>query len=83
MLAFLKKTWREIVVTEKEIRGVTPTSFRTVRKGHVRTISERRGGVLVSERTRFGLFLWGGLWIPKTLPEYEHVRALVESWVDS
>jgi hypothetical protein len=72
--------WYEIVVTDREIRGVTPTSLRTVRKGQIRTISERNSGVLVSERARLGLVLGDGLWIPKALPEYEYLRALIEGW---
>jgi hypothetical protein len=71
--------WYEIVVTDKEIRGVSSRSLRIVRKGQIRTISEQEDGVLVSEGTQFSLFL-RGLWIPKALPEYEQIRALVENW---
>lgn len=71
---------REVVVTDKEITSVSSIQSRTVRKGLIRKISQRRNGVLISERSLFGLFMWGGVWIPKTLPEYEQLRALAESW---
>jgi hypothetical protein len=70
----------EIVVTDKKIRGVTPTSLRVIRKGRIRTISERCDGLLVSEHGPIHLFKLGGLWIPKSLREYEHLRTIVESW---
>jgi len=70
----------EIVVSDEEMIGISPKYRRRIRKGHVRTIYERTGGILASERGPVGRFFLGGIWIPKTLPEYEHLRAIVESW---
>jgi len=76
----------QIVVGDQEMWGNTPLSKRTIHRGRVRKIVERRknfwssGGILVSERSRLGLYFWGGLWVPKSLPEFEHLRAIVESW---
>ena len=59
---------------------------RTVSAGKVRTIREIRsrlggpGGLAASERTRLGAWIWGGIYIPNTLPEYQQLKALVESW---
>jgi hypothetical protein len=59
---------------------------RTVSAGKVRTIREIRsrlggpGGLAASERTRLGAWMWGGIYIPNTLPEYQQLKALVESW---
>jgi hypothetical protein len=59
---------------------------RTVRSGRVRSIFEikpiagRPGGIGASERTVAGARMWGFVYLPKTLPEYESLKSLVESW---
>lgn len=59
---------------------------RTVSAGKVRTIRETRsrlgwpGGLVASERSGWGAWMRGGIYIPKTLPEYGRLKALVESW---
>jgi hypothetical protein len=63
-----------------EMHGKGPGGSATVHKGKVRTILERKRGVIVSEhglwRTRWS----GGVWIPKALPEYEHLKSVAETW---
>jgi hypothetical protein len=59
---------------------------RKVHRGEIRTIIERRpnfltdGGLMLSERGRFGMFMWGGVWIPRALPEYEYLKSVAEMW---
>ena len=59
---------------------------KTVTAGKVRTIREIKGklgassGLIASEQTDWKAWMWGGIFIPKTLPEYENLKALVESW---
>lgn len=59
---------------------------KTVSAGNVRFIREINGksrtpkGLLASEQTRLGAWMWGGIYIPATLPEYERLKSLVESW---
>jgi hypothetical protein len=59
---------------------------KTVSAGKVRIIREVKGrlgapgGFAVSERSEWGARMWGRVFIPKTLPEYEELKALVESW---
>ena len=61
-------------------------SQKTVSAGKVRTIRETNGGfgglggLVASERTGFAAWMFGSVFIPKTLPEYERLKALVESW---
>jgi hypothetical protein len=52
-----------------------------VRRGQVRTVIERRGGVILSERGRLATLLFGGVWIPRQLPAYEHLKNLGKSWL--
>jgi hypothetical protein len=58
----------------------------TVRKGRVRTIFEIKatpfypGGLGISERSRFGIRMFGCVFLSKDLPEYEDLRRLVEGW---
>jgi hypothetical protein len=59
---------------------------KTVSAGKVRTIHEIRNklgmpaGLAASERSGLGAWMWGGVYIPYTLPEYAQLKALVESW---
>jgi hypothetical protein len=59
---------------------------RTVSAGKVRTIREIKGrfggpgGLVASERTGWRAWMWGGIFVPRTLPEYEQLKALVEGW---
>jgi hypothetical protein len=85
---------RKLIVEDESITNVVEYTGwmkwykirRTVSAGKVRTIREIKprlgmpGGLAASERTGFGAWMWGGIYIPKTLPEYEQLKALVESW---
>ena len=59
---------------------------KTVSAGKVRTIRETNGrlggpgGLGASEQSGWGAWMRGGIYIPRTLPEYERLKALVESW---
>jgi hypothetical protein len=74
----------EVTVDGDEL-GVLHTNgaVREVCLNKVRTFVEKRenllqdGGMLLSERSRLGTFLWGGVWIPRELPEYEMIKNLV------
>ena len=76
----------DLIVSDESISAVHPWFDRCVRKGEVRTVIEAAGNALtppalrVSKFGRIGTFLWGCVWIPKALPEYETVKALAESW---
>ena len=62
------------------------TFRRVVRRGHVRSIFEIKGpkgvlkGVGISERTKLGARMWGFVFVPASLPEFEDLRQLAESW---
>ncbi len=62
---------------------------RSVRKNEVKTVTECDGNVLLAPSLRiskygwFGTWLWGGIWIPKALPEHTSIRDLALSWIDS
>jgi len=51
-----------------------------VRKGMVRSIFRIPGGIGVSERSQFGARMLGFLVIPNTLPKFDELRSLLESW---
>lgn len=60
--------------------------FRKVHRGRIKTIQEwktnflRDGGLMLSDRGRFWTFLWGGIWIPRALPEYEYLKRVAKMW---
>jgi len=61
-------------------------SKRKIRKGRVHTIFEIKGrfgrpdAIGISERSRFVARMSGFVYIPKTLPEFDDLRRLAESW---
>jgi hypothetical protein len=70
----------EISVDDEEIRVKFFMSIRSIHRGKIRTLLERKEGLLISGRNRIGTFLWGGIWVPRQLPEYEELKRLAESW---
>ncbi len=82
---FKKLGQYQIVVDEDEIstRSFTAMSWlssRTIPRSEVRTLVERRNGLLISRYNRIGTFFWGGIWIPKQIADYEYLKRLVSSW---
>jgi hypothetical protein len=89
-----KRPGCKILVDDESITGITEydgwmkwLAFRrTVSKGKIRTIWEIKGrlgstgGTGLSERSRLGARMWGFVYLPRSLPEYESLRALAESW---
>lgn len=75
-----------VVVSDDYITAVHSRYERSVRKNEVKTVAESDGNVLtapslrISKYGRFGTWFWGGIWIPRALPEYEYVRNLALSW---
>jgi len=59
---------------------------RTISKGKVRSAWEvkgrlgRPGGMGFSERSKLGARMSGFVYLPATLPEYEYLKRLAESW---
>jgi hypothetical protein len=84
----------KLLVDEESITWVTEytgwmrwfVTRRTVRKSRVRTIFEIKatgfhsGGLGISERSMLGIRMWGCVFLPKDLPEYDDLRRLVEGW---
>jgi len=94
MSLFFNSSNRRLLVTEESITGVNEYAGlwksrlhqRSVRKGKIRTIREikyRSGspkGTLLSERSMLGARMMGFVFIPASLPEYEALKHLAESW---
>lgn len=76
----------DLVVSEDEITAQYAIAFKTVHRGKVRTILERgrwlsnRPGIVASERGKLGAWMWGGVFIPQDLPEYERIKETILSW---
>jgi hypothetical protein len=84
----------KLLVDEESITAVTERSGwmhwwvhrRTVRKGKVRTIFGIGGrfgsprGIGVSERGKLGARLWGFVCLPESMPEFEQLKRMAESW---
>jgi hypothetical protein len=85
----------KLLVDDGSISGVTEYTGwmkwwvvrRTISKGKVRTMWEIKGrlglpsGMAFSERrSRFGARMWGFVFLSTTLPDYESLRTLAESW---
>jgi len=76
----------KVVVSDDCITAVHPRYKRSVQKSEVKTVAESDGNVLaapslrISKYGRLGTWFWGGIWIPKALPEYEYLRNLALTW---
>jgi hypothetical protein len=84
----------KLLVDDKSITWVTQhrgimkwlVTRRTVRKGKVQTIFEIKGrfgiggGIGISEKSPPGSRKSGFVYVPKSLPQYDHLRQLAESW---
>jgi hypothetical protein len=81
-----KERQYELAIEGDEMRSKYLVPFfghmagRYVRRGQIRTLIERNRGLTVSKYSRVGTFFLGGVWIPKTLPEYEFLKSLAISW---
>ena len=79
-------SYYDLVVSENEITAQYAVAFKTVHKGRVRTILERgrwlsnRPGMVASERGKLGAWFWGGVFIPRDLPDYDRPGETVLSW---
>ncbi len=81
-----------LVIDEDTITGVAIYSGwmkwlfrpRTIHRGRVRTIFEIRSpynpAIGISERTRFGARMLGFICVPESLPQFDEIRRLAESW---
>lgn len=76
----------DLVVRDDEITAQYAIAFKTIHRGKVRTILERgrwlsnRPGIVASERSKLGVWFWGGVFIPQDLPEYDRLRDMILSW---
>jgi hypothetical protein len=83
--SFRKGAHYQIIVDEDEIstknfKSMNRLSSRTIPRSQVRTLIEKRNGLMISRHNRVGAFFWGGIWIPKQLADYEYLKRLVSSW---
>lgn len=75
-------------IDDDEIRLVWSRKvLRRVRREHIRYVREWGSGprrkLVVSERgPAFTRWLWGGIGVPASLPEYEQIKTQALSWLD-
>jgi hypothetical protein len=90
---FVKFTKRNlnyrVVISDDCITAVHPLYERSVRRNEVKTVVESSGSfwtapsLRISKYGRLGTWFWGGIWIPRALPEYDSVKNLALSWQGS
>jgi len=99
MLVIFSRTWNKpdrdrrrdfnIVVEADSITAVYPGSRRTVHKRKIRSIFEirasslRPSGIGISEKTEFAARTLGFVFVPDSLPEFDKLKRLAESWRES
>jgi hypothetical protein len=47
----------------------------------IKSITEDRQGLRVMNRDKFGTFMWGFVFVPATMPEYQSIKAVLEQWM--
>jgi len=76
----------DLIVFDDAIVSERSWFKRSVRKDEVRTVSEsfrnplNPPGLQISKYGSLGTFLWGCVWVPKALPDYEYVKNLALTW---
>jgi hypothetical protein len=76
----------DLIVSDDSILAIYQFAERSVRKGEVSTVREYQGnvssfaGLRVSRFGRVGMFFRGFVWVPKSMPEYDSLKGLAESW---
>lgn len=87
MLVLAKRSFDyKIVVSDDSITAVHPWFQYSVQRNRVRTIIETRGSILsepalrISKYGRIGMWFLGGIWIPRTVPQYDSIRSLALQW---
>jgi hypothetical protein len=92
LTAFLwprKESIATLDIDDDEIRLIWSRKVvRTVRRDHLRYVREWGRGpfrrLVVSERgPAFTRWLWGGIGVPASLPEYEQIKAQALTWLAS
>jgi hypothetical protein len=80
----------EIEVTDEAIsmRGGLLLAAHKVRRGHIHFVRELRGSIFrepslrLSEHGPIHRFLFGFVWVPQSMPQYEEIKSKAISWVD-
>ena len=80
----------EIEVTDEAIsmRGGLLSAAHKVRRGHIHFVRELRGNIFreptlrLSEHGPIHRFLFGCLWVPRSMPQYEEIKSKAMSWMD-
>lgn len=76
----------KIIVSDDRITAVHPSFQRFVERGHVRSVIETPGNFLraptlrISKHGKLGTWFWGGVSIPRALPDCDSIRDLALQW---
>jgi hypothetical protein len=75
----------QIIIEDDQIRTRNFDSYnwmlsKTIERGSIKLVVEKEKGLLISSRDKLGTFLWGGIWIPKRLADYEYIKRLISNW---
>ena len=79
-----------IEVTDEAIsmRGGPLSAGHRVRRGHIQFVRELHGNVFrepalrLSEHGPIHRFLFGYVWVPQSMPQYEEIKSKAMSWMD-
>lgn len=85
-----QRTDYDIEVTDEGIsmRGGLLQAARKVRRGHIHFSCELRGNIFrepalrLSEHGPIHRFLFGYVWVPRSMPQYEEIKSKAMSWMD-
>ena len=57
------------------------TAKKRIRRDQIKSISENGQGLRIKDRTGFGAFMAGFVFVPATMPEYQVIRAVLAQWI--
>ena len=56
------------------------TFKKHIRRDQIKSISENWRGLRIKDRSGFGAFMSGFVFVPATMPEYQEIRAVLAQW---
>jgi hypothetical protein len=57
------------------------TAKKRIRRDQIKSISENWRGLRIKDRSGFGAFMAGFVFVPATMPEYQEVKAVLGQWM--
>jgi len=81
---WLPQSGGSVIIGDDFIEGRTQTNWFTFKKrisrDRIKSISENRRGLCVTDRGEFAARMLGFVFVPATMPEYQEIKSILNGW---